>query len=313
MNKWTILVTDSLFVYKEHEEKLKKAWYDIERLDKPEASEIELIEALQWKVWYIFGWVEMVTTKVFESVKDLKVLAMTVSDWKHFAPWYETAFSKNILISNAPWANSYAVAEYSLAGLLQLSRNLTSLWRWGNKKFQTSKSIAEMTIWIIWMWNIGSTFARMLKWLWVKKIMYFSKTRKEELESELWIEYAELDNICKMSDVISSFIPSNQWTYIKGEQFNLMKEGMIILNCWSENFVDRDAMYKNIVSWKVRVFQDHNIDEERFHQLPKENWANSNMSTAYNTFEANKKASDIVTESIINLLEKATDKYMVNY
>jgi len=39
----TVLITDSLFFYTEHEQQLKAAGYDIERLDKPDATEEELI------------------------------------------------------------------------------------------------------------------------------------------------------------------------------------------------------------------------------------------------------------------------------
>ena len=53
--KGTILVTDNLFIFPEHEAKLREAGYEIERLDKPEATEEELIEAVKGKVGYILG------------------------------------------------------------------------------------------------------------------------------------------------------------------------------------------------------------------------------------------------------------------
>ncbi len=36
--KPTILITDSLFIFKDHEDALRAAGYEIERLDKPNAT-----------------------------------------------------------------------------------------------------------------------------------------------------------------------------------------------------------------------------------------------------------------------------------
>ena len=53
--KGKILVTDSLFIFDEHVNKLEAAGFEVERLDKPEVTERELIEAIKGKVGYISG------------------------------------------------------------------------------------------------------------------------------------------------------------------------------------------------------------------------------------------------------------------
>ena len=58
-----LLITDNLFIFQEHEEKLKEMGFEIERLDTPQATENELIEALQGKDAYILGGIEKVTEK----------------------------------------------------------------------------------------------------------------------------------------------------------------------------------------------------------------------------------------------------------
>lgn len=50
-----ILVTDSLFIKAKHVKKLEVAGYVVERLDKPNATEDELCEAVKGKVGYILG------------------------------------------------------------------------------------------------------------------------------------------------------------------------------------------------------------------------------------------------------------------
>ncbi len=54
----SILITDSQFILPEHEEKLSEAGFEIERLNKPQATEEELIEALKGKDGYVLGGIE---------------------------------------------------------------------------------------------------------------------------------------------------------------------------------------------------------------------------------------------------------------
>ncbi len=74
--KGKILITDSLFIFKQHEELIKGAGYDIERLDAPEATEEQLVEAIKGKVGYILGGIEKVTEKVVEAADELKVISL---------------------------------------------------------------------------------------------------------------------------------------------------------------------------------------------------------------------------------------------
>lgn len=82
----TILITDSLFIFPEHENMLKNAGYEVERLDKPNATEEELISAIKGKTGYILGGIEKVTDKVLEAADQLKVIIFTGSDWLDFIP-----------------------------------------------------------------------------------------------------------------------------------------------------------------------------------------------------------------------------------
>jgi hypothetical protein len=50
-----ILITDSLFIEKDHENILTDAGFILDRLDKPKASEEELVERIVDKDYYILG------------------------------------------------------------------------------------------------------------------------------------------------------------------------------------------------------------------------------------------------------------------
>lgn len=48
-------MTDSLFIAPDHVLQLEEAGYEVERLDKPKATEAELVAAIKGKVGYILG------------------------------------------------------------------------------------------------------------------------------------------------------------------------------------------------------------------------------------------------------------------
>lgn len=309
--KWTILVTDSLFIFSEHEKEITDAWYKVERLDNPNASEDELIVSLKGKVGYILWWIEKVTDKVIESTNDLKVISFTWTDWRQFIPGYKSAKEKWIKISNTPWANSYAVAEYTILSILAMTRNFSELTNNGNKKFQTTTSLNDMIVGIIWMWKIWIELVKMLKWLWVKKILYFSRSRRLEIEEIYDIKFCTLDDLLKTSDVVSLHFSKEAWnSFIWKDQLSLMKDNSILVNCWFTGAIDKDDLYLELSNWRIRAFQDDPMDE-RYNLLPKYIWQCSNSHTAFNTYQANKIASDMATKSMLNLLEGKSDEYLV--
>src|SRR5579872_5267248 len=122
-----ILVTDSLFIFAEHIKKLEEAGYEVVRLDKPKATEEELVEAVKGKVGYILGGVEKVTEPVVEAADELKAIVFTGTGYKGYIPAWELATKKGIIIANAPHANANAVAEWAFAGGIAMVRNLFAL------------------------------------------------------------------------------------------------------------------------------------------------------------------------------------------
>lgn len=303
-----ILITDSLFIFKEHEEQLKKAGYDIERLDKPDASEEELIKAIKGKDGYILGGIEKVTDKVIEASDKLKVISFTGTDYIAFIPGYKLATEKGIHISTTPVANSYAVAEYTISIILSMTRDLFSLTRIGTKKFGTTKSLKELTIGIIGMGAIGTLVTSMLNGLGVKKVIYYSPNKKDHINAE----YKTLEEVFSESDIISLHASTKAgYGFIDKNKLSLMKNNSLIINCGFIGSFNADDLYEELKSGRLRAFQDGPIDE-RFDKLPVYNWLCSNMHTAYNTEEANKTASDMATKSILNLLQVGNDQYKVN-
>lgn len=307
----TILITDSLFIFPEHEEVLKNAGYELERLDKPQATEAELIEAVKGKVGYILGGIEKITDNVIAAATDLKAIAFTGSDWKAFIPGHEAATARNIAIANTPGANSYAVAEYAMTLMFAMMREIFDLGKTGSKTFKTTRSLNELTVGIVGMGKVGTRVATNLAHLGAKKTLYFNRSRKPDIEHK-GVEYRELDDLLRESDIVFLLVPkSSGEKFLAGKHFKLMKDSAILINIASPILVDKDALFTELQSGRLRAAFDEKIDE-RFAALPLSHWFSSNESTAYNTLDANKTASDMAVKSILNLLADGNDEYKVN-
>jgi D-3-phosphoglycerate dehydrogenase len=305
MNK-KILVTDSLFIFDEHVKKLEAAGYEVERLDKPQASEEELCEAIKGKAGYILGGIEKVTDKVIESADQLKAIVFTGADWQGFIPGWEAASKKGIKIANAPGANAFAVAEFALAVALSMQRNLYELGRTGDKTFQTTGSFKGTTIGVIGSGHIGSKIINFSKALQPKNIQYCSRTRKDNIDAE----FVPLEELVRTSDIIFAAVPKAAGKLLGESQFKEMEPNCLIISI-SET-LDFDAALPYLHEGKIRAAIDWPSPSPEFESLPLSVWFNTNDHTAYNTVEANRAGSDMAVGSIINLLKTGKDQYQVN-
>jgi D-3-phosphoglycerate dehydrogenase / 2-oxoglutarate reductase len=311
MSKGTILITDSLFIFKEHEDMLREGGYEIERLDVPKASEEQLVAAIKGKVGYILGGIEELTEPVVAAADSLRAIIFTGSDWRHFIPAHEVATARGIAIANAPGANSYAVAEYTIALMLGMVRNIFDLGRAGTNKFSTTSSLQNSTVGIVGMGKIGSRVAQMLHGLGVKELLYTSTHPHREIETATGAKFVTLETLLQQSDIVTTHTPKHSGRLLGEAELLKLRDGALIINCGSDATIDDAALLNELASGRLRAAMDHNPGGE-FEKLALSNWYCSNESAAYNTRSANKIASDMAVTSIRNLLEIGKDQYKVN-
>lgn len=309
----SILITDSLFIFPEHEQKLRDAGFEITRLDKPEATEDELIEAIKGKDGYILGGIEKLTDKIINSGDNLKAIVFTGIGYKDFIPNYEYVTSKGIVIANTPDSPTHAVAEWAVTMALAMNRNIFDLGRVGEKKFMTSKGIENQKIGIIGLGRIGREITKMLKPFQTGSISYYSKHRHENSETELGLNYLDLDNLLNESDIIFLCVSKDAGkNFFGAEQLSKMKNGSLLVTFMADGIVDDEALLAELKTNRIRAASDHPIRNEESKSLPLGTWYCSNASNAFNTETELKLCSDMATESIINILTKGEDKNKVN-
>lgn len=304
-----ILITDSLFISQEHEEKLKNAGFEIERLDTPEATEAELVEAIKGKDGYILGGTEKLTDKIIDSANNLKAIVFTGIGYKDFIPNHEYVTSKGIKIANTPDAPTHAVAEWAVTMALAMNRNIFDLGRAGENKFITSKGIENQHVGIVGLGRIGKEIAKLLEPFRPASVSYFSKHKHDDSQ----FEYKELDTLLTDSDIVFLCVSKDAGKHFFGkDQLSQMKDGSLFVTFMAKDIVDEDALLAELKTGRIRAVSDHSIQNEESNSLPMGIWYCFNASNAFNTQTEIKLCSDMATESMINLLTTGEDKNKVN-
>ena len=311
--KGTILITDSLFIGTEHEASIRNAGYEIERLDTPEATEDQLIQAIHGKVGYILGGLERPSDKVIDAADMLKVIVFPGIGYKSFIPNYEYVTQKGIAIANTPDGPTHAVAEWAVTAALAMNRNVFDLGRAGDKKFLTTKGIEGQRVGIIGLGRIGAEISRMLQTFKPASVSYHSKTRHENAEDELGIRYVEFETLLKESDIIFVCVSAEAGKdFISERELSLLKDDALLVSFMHKGVINEPALLNELQNARIRAISDYPMDAKEANELPMSGWYCGNGSNAFNTVSEIKLTSDMAVQALLNVLETGEDANKVN-
>lgn len=172
------------------------------------------------------------------------------------------ATERGIYVVNSPDAVTIAAAEHTMALLLALARRVVqahsalkatsqSGGSVDRKKFMGTQ-LAGKTIGIIGIGRIGSYVARLSQVFGMKVIGYDPFVTPESARQK-GIEWKEFEAVLKEADIISLHVPLTDETYhmLDVRQFEMMKEGVLIINTSRGAVINEAALYKALVDGKV--------------------------------------------------------------
>lgn len=300
-----ILITDSLYIFPKHVRQLQDAGYEVERLDKPDASEAELAEAIRGKAGYILGGVEHVTNKVIDAADGLEAIVFTGIGYS-FIPAVEHARAKGIVVQDLPDSPTDAVAEWSMAAALAMTRGLFDLARTGGESFTTTTGLKKQSVGIVGLGRIGSRIAELLAPFGPAAVAYYSAHRHPDKEQSLGVQYKDLPALLNGSDVVFLCVSDEVGKdFFSNDQFQAMKEKSLLVSFMEDTgIINKDALYTALQSGKIRAISDYPMDE-RFGAFPLSVWYSFNGSNAANTIASVAATSDAATELMISLLARA--------
>ncbi len=206
--------------------------------------------------------VEPLTESVMKQGANLKVISRCGSGLDSVD--LAAAKELGIQVFNTPDAPVVPVAELTISFILAALRNIHSLDREvRGKKWEKYQGalLNEKTIGIIGCGKIGTYVARILKAFGCNVWGFDVAVSNHES-----CQMTDLTTLFKQSDIISLHVPSNQANYhmIGQEAFDLMKQGVILINTARGGLIDEKVLLKELESGKVRFAALDVFEEEPY-------------------------------------------------
>lgn len=164
------------------------------------------------------------------------------------------AADQRISIVRVPAYSPHAVAEHAMALLLTLNRKIHKAYvRTREFNFSlnglTGFDLYNKTIGIIGTGRIGQIFIGIAKGFGMKVIAYDLYPNKN-----LDVEYVELDELLRRSEMISVHIPLNEQTkyLINDQTIQKMRDGVYLVNTSRGGVIDTQALIRGLKSGKIK-------------------------------------------------------------
>jgi D-3-phosphoglycerate dehydrogenase len=209
-----------------------------------------------------------------------------------------------IPVVNTPEASSISVAELAIGHLLALARGIVKgavtlrEGKWAKKELE-GLEVYGKTFGLIGYGNIAKIVEKLALALGMKVIV---------VRSRVYDRFVSVEEMLPKADFISIHIPLTPQTkhMLSTREFNMMKDGVVIIDCSRGGVVDQEALYQALVSGKVKAAAVDVFEEEppgKHKLLTLENvYATPHIGAQ--TREAQLRAGVQVAERVIEELEK---------
>ena len=249
-------------------EELKK-YADVDVILYPSVEELK--EVIGKYDGLIVSPLNPVPGEVLERAERLKVISCHSAGYDHVD--VETATRNGIYVTKVAGVLSEAVAEFAVGLTVALLRKIA----YADRFIRSGKWDSHRTVWsgfkeietvygkkvgILGMGAIGKAIARRMKAMGTG-ILYWSRSRKPEVEEELGARYLPLDDVLRESDIVILALPATKETYhiINGERLGLL-EGKYLVNIGRGSLVDEKALVKALKEGKLKGYATDVFERE---------------------------------------------------
>jgi len=214
-----------------------------------------------------------------------------------------------IEVRNTPNSSSDSVAELAIAHMFALARhihisNVTMRNGEWNKKAYKGIELAGKTLGLIGFGRIARSTAKKANALGMN-IIYTDLMGKAEGFDQF--EYVSKEELIQKSDVITLHIPfiKEQGPAIAAKEFDMMKDGVFLINCARGGVVCEDSLLKALDSGKVAaagidVFEEEPTKREALYTHPK---VSMTPHIGASTSEAQTRIGVETVDTIINFFK----------
>lgn len=206
-------------------------------------KEDELVELIKDAVGLIAG-TEKITEKVLQNARYLKVISRYGVGLDSID--LEAAKNRGIVVCTTPDAPTQAVAELTLASILNLYRRIGEVdrnLRSNNWNPLMGRLLFNRTLGIIGLGRIGKQLVRLVQ-PFELKILAHELYPDKKFISSFGVKLASLEEVLSNSDIVSLHIPLTKETYhlIGKKELALMKPDAILVNTARGGLIDEEAL-----------------------------------------------------------------------
>ncbi|NJE06147.1 hydroxyacid dehydrogenase [Thermococcus sp. M36] len=289
-------------------EELKK-YADVEFILYPSTDELK--ERIGEFDGVIISPLNRLPREVIERAERLKVISCHSAGYDHVD--IKAATERGIYVTKVSGVLSEAVAEFAVGLTIALLRKMV----YTDKLIRSGKWESHAVIWsgfkdietvygkkvgILGMGAIGKAIARRMRAMGTE-ILYWSRSRKEDIEKEVGAVYKSLDDVLKESDIVILALPATPETYhiINEERLKLL-EGKYLVNIGRGTLVDEKAIVKAIEEGKLKGYATDVFENEpvQKHELFKYEW--ETVLTPHHAGLSKEAMEDMGFQAVRNLL-----------
>jgi len=229
------------------------------------------------------GLISMLSDKIdkeaVDSMKNCKVIANYAVGFNNIDVDY--AKNKGIVVTNTPDVLTDSTADLTIALVLACARKISESEKLvRNKKFVGWKpklflgmELRNKYFGILGAGRIGTEVAKRAH-AFGCKIIYYSNSKNDFLESELKAKKMSLNSILNKSDIISLHLPLNKNSYnlLNEEKLKLLKSSAILINTARGEILDESYLIKMLKQNKIAsagfdVYQNEPNLNKEFYKL----------------------------------------------
>lgn len=231
-----------------------KAIPDFEVTLKTGMDEDELVKTIPEFNAAVVRSATKVTGRAIEAASNLKLIVRAGIGLDNID--VKAAEAKGIQVANTPAATSISVAEHTFGLMLAAIRNhgkanLSMKEHKWEKKLLSGTELYEKTLGIIGIGRIGQEVAKRALAFGMKVIAY------DIIECKTDIDFMQVSwkELLTQADIITLHLPLTEKTrhMISDKEFEMMKDGVILINASRGGTVDEKALLKALDSGKVRA------------------------------------------------------------
>jgi D-lactate dehydrogenase len=271
-----------------------------------------------------------IDSKIISDLSRLKLIATRSTGYDHID--LKECKKNKIKISNVPYYGENTVAEHTFALILSLSRNIhKSYVRTLSDDFSieglTGFDLKGKTIGVIGGGHIGLHVAKIARSFGMH-VKVYDIQKNNFLSEVLNFDYVSLDELLKISDIVTLHVPYNEKTnhLINKNNLKKIKKGAILINTSRGGVVETDALYEalekkmlggaglDVIEGEELIKEEHQLIGNKINQKKWKTIVRDhkifNMDNvvftphnAFNSKEALQRILDTTVENIVAFIE----------